>query len=101
MTLHLMEKLHRRSVRERWKDETSEWVGSNYLCCFKYEFIFRNDPFGITHDEEQHVTNPKAKILLDYNATKNKPDPGQFVIATYETRIQKREGNRPWIIDGK
>src|SRR6188474_3391165 len=31
--------------RERWERETSEWVGSNYKCCFSDEFIFRNDPF--------------------------------------------------------
>ena len=75
--------------RERWERETSEWVGSNYKCCFSDEFIFRNDPFGITHVEEQAITNPKAKILLDYNATINKPDPGKFVIATYELVYKK------------
>ena len=75
--------------RERWERETSEWVGSNYKCCFSDEFIFRNDPFGITHVEEQAITNPKAKILLDYNATINKPDPGKFVIATYELEYKK------------
>jgi hypothetical protein len=72
-----------KSVKERWKVETSQWVGSNYKCCFSYEFIFHNDPFGITHVEEQYITNPKAKILLDYNATIN-GDPRKFVIATYE-----------------
>ena len=78
-----------KGVKERWKEETSDWVGSNYKCCFSWEFIFRNDPFGITHVEEQHVTNPKAKILLDYNATINRPDPGKFVIATYELDYKK------------
>jgi hypothetical protein len=78
-----------KGVSERWKNETSDWVGSNYACCFSYEFIFHNDPFGITHVEEQAVTNPKAKILLDYNATINKPDPGRYVIATYELEYKK------------
>jgi hypothetical protein len=78
-----------KGVNERWKNETSEWVGSNYACCFGDEFIFHNDPFGITHVEEQAVTNPKAKILLDYNATVNKPDPGRYVIATYELEYKK------------
>ena len=78
-----------RSDKERWERETSEWVGSNYKCCFSYQFIFRNDPFGITHVEEQYVTNPKVRILLDYNATINRPDPGQFVIATYELEYKK------------
>ena len=78
-----------KSVKERWKEETSEWTGGNYKCCFRWEFIFRNDPFGITHVEEHYITNPKAKILLDYNATINRPDPGQFVIATYELEYKK------------
>ena len=72
-----------KSVPERWANETTQWVGSNYLCCYSDEIIFRNDPFGIEHDEEQYITNPRAKILLDYNATENKPNPRQFVIATY------------------
>jgi hypothetical protein len=75
--------------KERWERETSEWVGSNYACCFSYEFIFHNDPFGITHVEEQAITNPKAKILLDYNATINRPDAKPFVIATYELEYKK------------
>ena len=78
-----------RSVRERWMEETSEWTGGNYKCCFAWEFIFRNDPFGITHVEEQYITNPKAKVLLDYNATVNRPDPGEFTIATYEMEYKK------------
>ncbi len=78
-----------KSVKERWKEETSEWTGGNYKCCFRWEFIFRNDPFGITHVEEHYITNPKAKILLDYNATINRPDPGQIVIATYELEYKK------------
>jgi len=78
-----------RSDKERWERETSEWVGSNYKCCFSYQFIFRNDPFGITHVEEQYVTNPKVKILLDYNATINRPEPGQFVIATFDLEYKK------------
>jgi hypothetical protein len=78
-----------KGVTERWENETSEWVGSNYKCCFGDEFIFRNDPFGIPHNEEQAITNPKAKILLDYNATINKPNTEPFVIATYELEYEK------------
>jgi hypothetical protein len=78
-----------KSIEERWVDETSKWVGSNYLCCYNDEIIFRNDPFGITHNEEQYVTNPRAKILLDYNATENNPNPRKFVIATYELEYKK------------
>jgi hypothetical protein len=77
-----------RSVKERWMDETSEWTGGNYKCCFAWEFVFHNDPFGITHNEEHHVTNPKAKILLDYNATADKSDE-EFIIATYALEYKK------------
>jgi hypothetical protein len=58
-----------RSVEERWEKETSEWVGSNYLCCYGYKIRFANNPFDYIHNEEQHVTNPNATVLLDYNAT--------------------------------
>ena len=73
-----------RSVEERWAKETSEWMGSNFLCCWSSKIRFNNDPFGIEHDEEQYITNPKAKILLDYNATEDEPNPRKFVVTTYE-----------------
>src|SRR2546427_9032400 len=57
-----------RSIGERWKTETSQWVGSNYLC-YSCKIIFLNNPFGYEHREEQYITNPKDKILLDYNAS--------------------------------
>jgi glutaredoxin-related protein len=78
-----------KSIAERWANETSQWVGSNYLCCFDDDIIFRNNPFDIKHDEEQYITNPHAKILLDYNATENKPNPRKFVVATYELEYKK------------
>jgi hypothetical protein len=78
-----------RSIPERWLNETSRWIGSNYLCCFGSKIIFRNNPFDAKHDEEQFVTNPHAKILLDYNATKVKPNSKKFVVATYELDYKK------------
>jgi hypothetical protein len=57
-----------RSVSERWAKETSEWVGSNFLC-YLCHIRFNNNPFGYEHSEEQYITNPKDKILLDYNAS--------------------------------
>src|ERR687888_585918 len=57
-----------RSVAERWKEETSQWVGSNYLC-YLCKITFANDPFEYTHHEEQFITNPNDKILLNYNAS--------------------------------
>jgi hypothetical protein len=37
-----------RSVSERWAKETSEWIGSNYLC-YSCEITFTNDPFEYRH----------------------------------------------------
>jgi hypothetical protein len=71
---------------ERWKNETRRWLGSNYLCCYDSKIVFRNDPFGITHNEEQHITNKNAKILIDYNATKNQKEAS---IATYLLEYKK------------
>lgn len=34
-----------KDVRERWLNETSQWIGSNYLCCDTRDIIFRNNPF--------------------------------------------------------
>lgn len=57
-----------KSVAERWRDETSQWAGSNYLC-YSCSIIFDNDPFEYKHHEEQYVTNPKDVILFNYNAS--------------------------------
>jgi N,N-dimethylformamidase beta subunit-like protein len=78
-----------RSVEEKWANETSEWMGSNFLCCWSLKIKFNNNPFGMKHDEEQHITNPKAKILLDYNATEDEPNPRKFTVATYELEYKK------------
>jgi len=77
-----------RSDRERWAKENTDWIGSNYKCCFEWDFTFHNDPFGITHVEEQYITNPKAEILLDYNATTDKSK-DKFTIATYMLGYKK------------
>jgi hypothetical protein len=37
-----------RSVSERWAKETSEWIGSNYLC-YSCEITYTNDPFEYRH----------------------------------------------------
>jgi hypothetical protein len=100
-----------KSVSERWKEETSEWVGSNYLC-YSCSIIFDNDPFEYKHHEEQYITNPNDVILFNYGASipsHNKPslkpsslhsllastgDAGgdistKRIIATYELSYQK------------
>ena len=78
-----------KSVGERWKQETSQWIGSNYLC---YQCIgrFTNDPFGYRPHEEQYVTNHNDTIVLNYSATiTNHPIHVKPVIATYELNYQK------------
>jgi N,N-dimethylformamidase beta subunit-like, C-terminal len=79
-----------RSVSERWQNETSQWVGSNYISGIAK---FSNNPFAYLPHEEQYLTNPKDVILLDYNATSpaafisNKS--GGVVVATYELNYLK------------
>jgi hypothetical protein len=79
-----------RSVNERWAKETSEWVGSNYLC-YSCEITFANDPWEYQHHEEQYVSNPNDKILFNYNASLlHYPIPSlRPVIATYELSYHK------------
>ena len=57
-----------KSVAERWKNETSQWIGSNYLCylCVK---AFQNNPFGYKPHEEQYLDNPHDVVLFNYNAS--------------------------------
>jgi hypothetical protein len=57
-----------RSIDERWNDDISKWIGSKTIGN-SVDIIFGNNPFGYGHREEQYITNPKDKILLDYNAS--------------------------------
>ena len=78
-----------RSVNERWRNETAEWVGSNYISNIAK---FANNPFNYLPHEEQYVTNPNDIILLNYNATmppSNLTNKGSVVIATYELNYLK------------
>jgi N,N-dimethylformamidase beta subunit-like protein len=85
-----------RSVTERWRQETSNWIGSNYLC-YACKIVFSNNPFGYKHHEEQYITNPTDKILIDYNASivhsppfiNYKPPVKKPIIATYSLDYQK------------
>lgn len=79
-----------KSVAERWAKETSEWVGSNYLC-YSCNITFANDPWEYQHHEEQYITNRNDKILMNYNASlSHYPIPSlRPVIATYELNYQK------------
>jgi hypothetical protein len=54
---------------ERWFNETWKWVGSSFLnvpASPKVNATFSNDHFGYKHIEEQYVTNPKDKMILDF-----------------------------------
>jgi len=58
------------SVGERFLNENKEWMGSNFFDVpSSVKVYFRNNPFNYTHTEEQYVTNPKAKILINYETT--------------------------------
>jgi hypothetical protein len=78
-------------IAERWINETSEWVGSNYANQSS-GIIFGNNPFGYLKHEEQFITNPNVTILLDYNVTLpsiNPDDFRDFRIAAYEHNYKK------------
>jgi hypothetical protein len=90
-----------KSVAERWKNETLQWVGSNYLC-FQCVRSFQNDPFGYKPHEEQYLDNPHDVVLFNYNASIPKTYfpveststlQGQVtakpIIATYELNYKK------------
>jgi hypothetical protein len=79
-----------KSVAERWAKETSEWVGSNYLC-YSCDITFANDPWEYQHHEEQYITNHNDKILMNYNASLLHYPISSLrpIIATYELNYQK------------
>lgn len=58
----------KKSVWQRWESETSKWVGSSYFY-YTHNIKFENNPFGYLPHEEQFMTNPKDKIILDYGAS--------------------------------
>jgi hypothetical protein len=70
-----------RDIKERWADDNTEWVGSNYCGDF-CQVTFNNNPFSYNHHEEQYITNPNVKILIDYQA-QSQPN---FLIAAYELK---------------
>jgi hypothetical protein len=88
-----------RSINETWANQTSQWVGSNFLCFLAHCHItFANNPFGYKQHEEQYLTNPNDTILLNYNASILSPIPKlaknatldhERVIATYELDYKK------------
>ena len=48
-----------KDVRERWSNENTKWIGSNFLWSdISAPITFSNNPFNYTHFEENYVTNP-------------------------------------------
>jgi glucose/arabinose dehydrogenase len=63
-------KAARKSVSERWENESKEWIGSNYMVNDISDKVhFTNNPFNYTHFEENYITNPNASVIIDYGAT--------------------------------
>jgi hypothetical protein len=53
--------------RERWINETQQWVGSNFIEDPRSDDVtFSNNPFNYKHSEEQFITNPNATIIHDF-----------------------------------
>jgi len=85
-------KVAQRSIRERWVNETRQWLGSNVYDHYYYQKdynILYNNPFNFTGrdlGEEQYYdrTNPEIKILLNYNSSD-----ARHPIATYELKYGK------------
>ena len=86
-----------KSAGERWGNETSQWIGSNYLCS-ACKITFASNPFGYSHREEQYITNANDTILLNYNASHSSLNPKisrnatsthADMIATYELSYKK------------
>ena len=86
-----------KSVIERWRNETSQWVGSNSFCT-SCKITFANNPFNYYHREEQYITNPNDTIFLNYNASVLNPNPKIVknatsahanMIATYDLNYKK------------
>ncbi|HXS59423.1 MAG TPA: N,N-dimethylformamidase beta subunit family domain-containing protein [Candidatus Sulfopaludibacter sp.] len=80
----------KRSVDERYYNETKEWVGGNYQRGDIHRNInFTNNPFNYTHLEEEFVNNREDKIIMDYGIkfpAKEiliKPDLKDIKVATY------------------
>lgn len=82
-------KVARRGIGERWANETTEWVGSNYLC-YSCKIAFGNNPFNYNHHEEQYITNPNVKIIQDYKpVVADYGAVSDVKIATYELNYMK------------
>ena len=78
----------RRDVEERWTNETSQWMGSNFLPKFG-KLYFKDMPFNYTHTEEQYVTNGNATILHDYGIYDPTDETFKPKVAAYQMNYGK------------
>lgn len=78
-----------RGISERWFNETSSWIGSNYdpITELKnangtYTYQYLNDPFGYgpVRYEDQYVTNPDINKIFDYELN----DPNHRVVTYWK-----------------
>jgi len=83
----------KKSVDERWYNETSSWIGSNYYDAYRwkyengtYMYQYQNDPFnyGPVRWEDQFVTNQDDQPILDYQLD----DPTHKVITYWKSYVQ-------------
>jgi hypothetical protein len=82
----------RRDVKERWENETREWLGSNFYPIYPHDKKYhklQNNPFEFTGSgggEEQYydINNTDIKILMDYDSSDSR-----YPIATYELDYEK------------
>ena len=84
-------KVARRSVEERWLNETADWMGSNFLPKFDKNTYFRDMPFNYAHTEEQYVDNPNATILYDYKIFDPLNPKFNKTVAAYEIKYGQRQ----------
>jgi hypothetical protein len=68
-----------KSVGERWRNETSQWIGSNSFC------TAANNPFNYYHREELYITNYTK--FLNYNASVLSPNPNIVTMLLLSMRI--------------
>jgi hypothetical protein len=73
---------------ERWKNETSQWIGSNILPELKAAY-FKHMPFNYTHTEEQYISNPNAVILFNYNLVDSVDPKLNYTVASYQMNYGK------------
>jgi hypothetical protein len=73
-----------------WLAENKEWTGSNYLDIPSTSKIsYKNNPFNYINGEEQYVTNPHAKMLLDYRVSFSSDRSRNATVATYQLDYEK------------